>query len=141
MKTFLLKRPWLLVVLLGIPLIEIAATILLTKYLGALPTYVLFAALSLGGLWLQWRRWPQIKGLLKQSADGLDVYRDDEHKLRRHEVFDPFAQWVLFWVVCLLLLFPGFVTDVLAFALMLPPVKRRALAYLFDAAKPRLPLF
>lgn len=139
MKNFFLKRPWLLAIFLGIPCVEVVATIAITRSLGAPLTYALFAGFSIGGLWLQWRRWSHVKGLLKQSADGLDTYRDDQNKLRRHEVFDPFAQWALFWLVCLLLFIPGFVTDVAAFALMLPPVKRRAMAFLFDAIKPRLP--
>lgn len=139
MKKFLLKRPWLLVVLLGIPLVEVAATFLLTNYLGATWTYALFAASTLLGLGVQWRRWPQTKGLLKQSAAELDVYRDDQNKLRRPQVFDPFAEWVLFWVSCLLFLIPGFATDVLAFALMLPPFKQKVLAHFFDFVKPRLP--
>jgi UPF0716 family protein affecting phage T7 exclusion len=101
---------------------EVAVTVLFSKWLGAALTYSLFAIPTAIGLFLHWHRWKQIRAdwdvmqaILKNAketgkkmsmTDDPETYTEFVRRMQR-------IQW--FSLSLILLLVPGFVTDVLAF--------------------------
>lgn len=112
----------ILLVLIGWPVLEIATFIQVGAWIGLVPTILLFLAAGAIGLWLL--RAEGISLLLRaqtQMRDGI---------VPMHEAFD---------ALCLvaggvLLLLPGFLTDIVALILFLPVTRaivRRALVRTF----------
>ena len=110
------------VILICVPFLEVGLTVLLTKTIGAALTYSLFAIPTAVGLIIQWFRWKRIKpvfyGLLKKS----EAHADNKNFFAIPAINKQMQEVLSFWTSVLLLLIPGFVTDVVAFYLMFSPV-------------------
>jgi UPF0716 protein FxsA len=114
----------LAVVFLVVPIAELALLIAVGSEIGVLNTIVLLIAVSAVGAWLAKR---EGLGVLRRIQAQLDAGR-----MPGTELVDGFL--VLF--AAALLLTPGFLTDCLALALLLPPVRavvRRTLRRYFAA--------
>lgn len=101
----------LAVVFLVVPIAELAVIITVGSEIGVLNTIALLILVSVVGAWLAKR---EGLGVLRRIQDQLDAGR-----MPGTELVDGFL--VLFAGV--LLLTPGFLTDCLAIALLLPPVR------------------
>ena len=114
----------LAVVFLVVPIAELAVLIAVGSEIGVLNTVALLIAVSVVGAWLAKR---EGLGVVRRIQAQLDAGR-----MPGTELVDGFL--VLFAGV--LLLTPGFLTDCLAIALLLPPVRavvRRTLRRYFAA--------
>ncbi len=104
--------PWLIVlVLIGLPVVEIALFVKSAQWIGVLPTIALAIAAGMAGV-----------ALLRRQ--GLDTMFRARAQMDRGEV--PVAE--AFDGICLafagaLLFLPGFFSDIVALALLLPPVR------------------
>jgi UPF0716 protein FxsA len=102
---------WLVVALLVLPLVELWVILQVAGQIGAAATLLCLVAISLLGAWLVKR-------------EGLGVWRRLQTQLQQRrsphiEVVDGF----LLLVAGVLLLAPGFITDVVGLLLLLPPVR------------------
>jgi UPF0716 family protein affecting phage T7 exclusion len=116
----------LIIGLVCIAFVEVAVTILLTKYFGAAPTYFLFAIPTIIGLFIQWRRKPIMEAAWAKVEKGLrsgDIY-DQKLRMTRPSYVEPQAELYTYWVTIFLLAIPGPLTAAVAFSLMLPFVKK-----------------
>ena len=116
----------LIIALVCIAFIEVAVTVLLTKYFGALPTYSLFAVPTTVGLFIQWRRKPIMQAAwvkVEQGFPNRDKYKQ-KLLMTRPSYIEPCAELYTYWVTVFLLAIPGPLTATVAFSLMLPFVKR-----------------
>jgi UPF0716 family protein affecting phage T7 exclusion len=105
--------------LILIPFVEVGTTIFLTKTLGAVVTYSLFAASNIVGLIILWFDWKRVKPYCEMMAAINKL--DKEEKARRTaepEFAKQMMEVVKFCSSVVLLLIPGFVTDSIAFYLM-----------------------
>lgn len=107
---------WLLVAFLVVPVLEIAVIVQVGQLIGVLPTVLLLVAESLLGAWLVRREgrraWAGVRAVLAEGGSPETALTD--------------AALVL--VGGTLLLTPGFVTDVVGFACIVPltrPMMRR----------------
>lgn len=109
---------WLfLFILVGVPLFELYLLIEVGSILGALPTIVLsvFTAV-LGGL------------LMRQQ--GFSTAIRAQHSMARGEVpAIEMMEGLLIFLSGAVLLFPGFMTDVIGFLLLIGPLRRALLLY------------
>ncbi len=108
----------LFLILLAVPVIEIGLFIEIGGWLGTWPTIGLVVLTALFGSIL----------LRKQ---GLAALRDVQGRLAQGE--DPgrlLADGAMILVAGALLLTPGFFTDAVGFALLMPPVRKSVFAYL-----------
>jgi UPF0716 protein FxsA len=105
---------YLLLLLIAVPLVEIAVFIQVGGLIGLWPTL----ALTVGTAFL---------GVMLLRVQGLDTVRRIERRLEAGEalVADMF-HGLLLLVAGALLLVPGFATDAAGFALFVPPVRRWA---------------
>ena len=104
--------PFLLLLLIGIPVIELYVLIEVGSGIGAFPTVwlvVLTAALGIGRV----RR----QGLSVLARVRASVERDEPPALE-------LAEGALLLLAGLALLIPGFVTDAVGFLLLVPPLRR-----------------
>ncbi len=104
----------LALVFLVVPLAELAVIIQVGQWIGVLDTLVLLVLISVVGAWLAKR-------------EGIGVWRRIQRQLQLgrmpgNELIDGFL--ILF--AGALLLTPGFLTDVLAILLLLPPTRAMA---------------
>lgn len=96
---------------IGIPLAELAIIMWVGGHLGILETIVLLVVVSLAGAWLA-------------KQQGLFALRAIRAKLDAGELPGvELTDGVLVLVAAILLLTPGFLTDAVALALLLPPVR------------------
>ncbi len=96
---------------LVVPFVELFLLIQVGQAIGALPTIALLVVVSLAGAWLVKR-------------EGLAVLRRGQLLVRTGEVPGrEVVDGVLILLAGALLVSPGFFTDVLGFALLLPPVR------------------
>jgi UPF0716 protein FxsA len=103
---------------LVVPFVEIFVLIQVGHVLGALPTVALLVAVSVVGAWLVKR-------------EGLHTLRRAQEQIRMGQVpGQELVDGVLILFAGVLLLTPGFLTDVLGVIILLPPVRTamRALA-------------
>ena len=108
--------PVLLLLLLLVPLVEIYVMIKVGGIIGALPTVILVVLTAVAGAALA-------------RVQGLATLQRLQATLARGEApASEMLEGVLLLVGALLLLTPGFITDLLGFACLLP-VTRRALAW------------
>jgi UPF0716 protein FxsA len=112
---------WFALAIILIPLIEIRIFAIVIGRIGALPTFLLCLLLA-------------IAGFSVIRSQGFRTLAAAQNSLIRHEM----PGRTLFDGICLtvagiLLIIPGFLTDMLAFALMVPAVR----AQLFRAMAPR----
>jgi UPF0716 protein FxsA len=115
-----------LLVLLVLPFVELAVFIAAVGWVGFLPALAGIVVLGVAGCWLVKRQ-------------GLGVWRRADGKLRAGEV--PSAELVnglLVLAAGLLLIFPGFVSDAVGLALLLPPVRAGVRVLLFKRFEQRV---
>lgn len=116
----------LLLVLLGIPVAEIFFIIRVARDLGIPETIGLLVAVSIAGAWLVRR-------------SGLGVLRQIQERLARGEIpGKELVDGLLILVGCLLMLTPGFLTDAVGLALLIPPTRLALRALLIRRYSKRL---
>ena len=108
---------WLFVLFVMIPLIEIALFIQIGGWLTLWPTLAIVVATAALGAWLA-----RLEGTrtLAQLQRALDELKDPA---------TPLAHGAMILFAGALLLTPGFLTDAIGFALLLPPVRTALLAF------------
>lgn len=106
---------WLLVVFVLVPMIEIGLFIQVGGWIGLWPTLGLVLAMALLGSWLLRTQGALAFADLRQS---LSDFRDPT---------EPIAHGALILFAGILLITPGFFTDVIGLALLIRPVRRLAL--------------
>ena len=94
-----------------VPIVELAVFVQVSDLIGFFPSLVLVVSFSLAGAWLVKR-------------EGLGVMRRAQSQLQRGETpAVEIVNGVLILVAGALMLFPGFVTDVLGLVLLVPPTR------------------
>lgn len=109
---------WLLFAFLAVPLIEIALFIQVGDAIGLWPTLGIVVLTAVLGTWLVRSQGALALGQLRASFSRLD------------DPTEPLAHAAMILVSGVLLLTPGFFTDAVGFALLMPPVRRAAFAWL-----------
>jgi UPF0716 protein FxsA len=104
--------PYLLLLFVGLPLLELYFLIQIGSVIGAVPTIALSIFTAVLGSWLVRR---QGFGVLMRVRESLA--RDEVPAL---ELLDG----VLILAAGLVLLLPGFLTDILGFLILIPPLRR-----------------
>lgn len=112
---------WLFVLFLSVPLIEIALFIQVGGLIGLWPTLGIVVLTAILGTWL----------MRQQGAHALSELRRSFQELR--DPTEPLAHGAMILFSGALLLTPGFFTDAVGFALLMPPV--RAAAYRWLSAR------
>jgi len=97
--------------LLALPLLEIAGFVVVGRQIGALATVGLVLASSIGGAMLLRH---QGFGVMRRVSQEIDAGRDPSRQL---------AHGVMIVLAAMLLIVPGFITDIAALLLLLPPVR------------------
>lgn len=109
---------WIILILVAVPIIEIALFIELGGWVGLWPTIALVIITAiLGGLLLRMQGFAAMQKLQASVAEGGDPR-------------GPLAHGVMILIAGLLMLTPGFFTDAVGFALLLPPVRSGLIAWL-----------
>jgi UPF0716 protein FxsA len=115
------RKPWisgrivarivLPILLLALPLIEIAGFALVGREIGVLATVALVIASALiGSILLRWQGF----GVIAKIRRDIDAGRDPGRQL---------AHGVMILIAGILLIIPGFFTDIVGLLLFLPPVR------------------
>lgn len=115
----------LLLIFIAVPLIEIGVFIKVGGFLGAWPTIGLVVLTAMIGTWLI-----RLQGLATLARAQSALERDE---LPVAEIFDGLC----LLLAGALLLTPGFATDTVGFALLLPPVRHAAGQWLWRWLKAR----
>lgn len=103
---------------LTVPLIEIALFIQIGGLIGLWPTLGIVVLTAILGTWLVRTQGALAMGQLRRSFSELD------------DPTEPLAHGAMILVAGALLLTPGFFTDAVGFALLMPPVRHAAFQYL-----------
>lgn len=102
----------ILLLLIGVPLLELAVLIKVGSQIGVLPTIGLLVAIGLLGAYLIRRQ-------------GLSAMRKTEQALRQGRVpLEATLDGLALLLAGALMLTPGFLTDILAIGLLIPPIRR-----------------
>lgn len=109
---------WLLLAFLAVPLIEIALFVQVGGVIGLWPTLAIVVLTAVLGTWL----------MRTQGALALADVRRSLHG--QSDPTEALAHGAMILVAGVLLLTPGFFTDALGFALLMPPVRRAVLGWL-----------
>ncbi|MEO3414704.1 FxsA family protein [Roseovarius sp. CAU 1744] len=109
---------WLFLAFLAVPLIEIALFIQVGSAIGLWPTLGVVVLTAVLGTWLVRTQGMMAIGNLRRSFSELD------------DPTEPLAHGAMILLAGALLLTPGFFTDAVGFALLMPPVRRAAFEYL-----------
>ncbi|MGB0496723.1 MAG: FxsA family protein [Rubricella sp.] len=109
---------WLVLALIAVPLLEIALFIQVGGLIGLLPTLATVVLTALLGAYLLRR---QGSGELAKLRRSLDTGEDPT---------GPIAHGALILVAGVVLLTPGFFTDAVGFALLVPGIRQVIIAYL-----------
>ena len=97
--------------LLGLPLLEIAGFVLVGRQIGVLATVALVIASAIAGsILLRWQGF----GVLTRIRRDVEAGRDPGRQL---------AHGVMILIAGILLIIPGFITDIIGLLLFLPPVR------------------
>ena len=108
---------WIILLLVAVPIIEIALFIELGGWVGLWPTIGLVIVTAiLGGLLLRMQGFAAMQRLQSSVAEGGDPR-------------GPLAHGVMILVAGLLMLTPGFFTDAVGFSLLIPPVRSALIAW------------
>jgi UPF0716 protein FxsA len=113
----------LLILFIAIPLIEIGLFIQIGGLIGLWPTLAIVVITAILGTWL----------VRQQGAHALMQLRSSFEAL--NDPTEPLAHGAMILFAGALLLTPGFFTDALGFALLIPPVRRAVFAYLARRVK------
>lgn len=108
---------WLLAIFIAVPMIEIALFIQVGGWIGLWPTLLIVLVTAIIGTAL----------VRNQGALAVTELRRSLNDLR--DPTEPLAHGAMILVAGVLLLTPGFFTDAVGFALLLPPVRRAAFGY------------
>lgn len=107
---------WLLLPFVVLPIVEIALFILVGGEIGVLPT-ILLVILS------------AVAGMAVIRRQGLAARADLQRAMTEmRDPTDPLAHGALILLAGMLLILPGFFTDALGIALLIPPVRRALIA-------------
>lgn len=109
---------WLLLAFLAVPLIEIGLFIQVGGAIGLWPTLGIVVLTAVLGTWL----------VRSQGALALGQLRTSFSRLE--DPAEPLAHAAMILISGALLLTPGFFTDTVGFALLMPPVRRAAFAWM-----------
>ena len=109
---------WLFVAFLAVPLIEIALFIQVGGLIGLWPTLLVVVLTAIIGTWL----------VRTQGAMAINNIRRTSGELS--DPTEPLAHGAMILIAGVLLLTPGFFTDALGFALLMPPVRVAVFRYL-----------
>lgn len=126
---------WLFFLFLAVPLIEIALFIQVGGLIGLWPTLGIVVLTAILGTWL----------VRSQGMSELNRLRSSFQDLR--DPTEPLAHGAMILISGALLLTPGFFTDSVGFALLVPSVRRAILRYMrsrirvetFEYGTPREP--
>ncbi len=102
---------WLLLAFVAVPLIEIALFIQVGGAIGLWPTLSIVLITAITGTWLVRNQGALAIGNLQRSFSELD------------DPTEPLAHGAMILISGALLLTPGFFTDAIGFALLMPPVR------------------
>ncbi|MEM1373466.1 MAG: FxsA family protein [Pseudomonadota bacterium] len=102
---------WLLFAFIAVPLIEIALFIQVGGLIGLWPTLAIVVLTAFLGTWLVRSQGMRAMGDLRGRFERLD------------DPTEPLAHGAMILVSAVLLLTPGFFTDAVGFALLIPPVR------------------
>lgn len=109
---------WIILILVAVPIIEIALFIELGGWVGLWPTIALVIGTAiLGGVLLRMQGFAAMQRLQSSMAEGGDPR-------------GPLAHGVMILVAGLLMLTPGFFTDAVGFSLLIPPVRSALIAWI-----------
>jgi UPF0716 protein FxsA len=117
-KTKELRLMWLLLAFIIVPLIEIGLFIQVGDVIGLLPTLLIVLLTAILGTWLVRAQGAVTMGQLRTSFS------------QQTDPTEPLAHGAMILIAGVLLLTPGFFTDALGFALLVPQIRRAAFAYL-----------
>ena len=109
---------WLFLAFLAVPVVEIALFIQVGGAIGLWPTLAIVILTAVLGAWLVRTQGRLAMNDLRRSFSELD------------DPTEPLAHGAMILVAGALLLTPGFFTDAVGFALLMPPVRVAVLAYL-----------
>ncbi|MBU3260535.1 FxsA family protein [Roseovarius sp. PS-C2] len=109
---------WLFLAFLAVPLIEIALFIQIGGAIGLWPTLGIVIITAIMGTWLVRTQGAMAMGQLRRSLSELD------------DPSEPLAHGAMILFAGALLLTPGFFTDAVGFALLIPPVRHAAFNYI-----------
>ena len=109
---------WLFVLFVTVPLIEIALFIQVGGWIGLWPTLGIVVLTAILGTWL----------VRQQGAHAIRRLRGTINELR--DPTEPLAHGAMILFAGALLLTPGFFTDAVGFALLLPPIRGAAFRWL-----------
>lgn len=109
---------WLLLAFVGVPLIEIALFVQIGGIIGLWPTLLVVLITAMLGTFLVRTQGLMALGNLQRSFAELD------------DPTEPLAHGAMILVAGALLLTPGFFTDAVGFALLMPPVRMAVFKYL-----------
>ncbi|QFY88402.1 FxsA family protein [Magnetovirga frankeli] len=110
----------ILLFLVGIPLFELYFLIQVGSFIGALPTIVLSVFTAVLG------------ALLMRQQGFVTALRAQEAMARGETPALELMEGVLIFIAGVVLLFPGFVTDLLGFLLLIGPLRRLLLLHLLQ---------
>lgn len=105
---------WVLALIIGLPLLEIALFVVVGGWLGLWPTLAIVLSTGVLGVMILQRRGLAARGLARKVATPLALAADGG----------------LIMAAAILLILPGFFTDTLGLLLLLPPVRALVLAQL-----------
>lgn len=114
---------WLLIAFIAVPVIEIALFIQVGGAIGTWPTIGIVVLTAVLGTWLVRAQGRLALGNLQRSFSDLD------------DPTEPLAHGAMVLVSGVLLLTPGFFTDALGFALLVPSVRSAVFQYLRKRVK------
>ncbi|MEP2531674.1 FxsA family protein [Shimia sp.] len=109
---------WLLLIFVAVPLIEIALFIQVGGLIGLWPTLGIVLLTAIAGTWLVRTQGVMAIGNLQRSFSELN------------DPTEPLAHGAMILIAGALLLTPGFFTDSVGFALLMPPVRMAVFGYL-----------
>lgn len=109
---------WLFLAFLAVPLIEIALFIQIGGAIGLWPTLLIVILTAILGTWLVRNQGEMALGNLRRSFSELD------------DPTEPLAHGAMILFSGALLLTPGFFTDAVGFALLMPPVRSAVFQYI-----------
>ena len=112
------KAMWLFLAFVAVPLIEIALFIQVGGAIGLWPTLGVVVLTAMLGTWLVRTQGAMAMGQLRTSFSTLN------------DPTEPLAHGAMILVAGALLLTPGFFTDAVGFALLMPPVRHAVFQYL-----------
>lgn len=108
---------YLFLAFLAVPIIEIALFIQVGGLIGLWPTLAIVVLTAVLGSWLMRSQGRLAMGQLRQSFSQLD------------DPTEPLAHGAMILIAGVLLLTPGFFTDAMGFALLIPPVRGAVYRY------------